>query len=570
VVLAGGLLAVGFALAVAWVAARQARHDALLAREADGVRLLLLRSHLSLEERLAGDLDAVAGVGADRRELSARLRRLTAAAEGDVALRRAIDALSSAVARVLAAGAAREGAPIGAIPGTPVELAYDAEQLRAEARLAALGAELERHGHEHRRAARALLAIATLTWGLAVVVAAAALAAQQRRRERAEAALRDREHALAVAQRMEAVGQLAGGMAHDLNNALAAVRAHCELARDKAGEPPARLRRKMDLALASVLRASSLLERLLAFARRQAIHPESLDVGEVVGELARVLGSTLGEGVRLELAIAPDRWMVEADLASLEQVVTNLFVNAADALGGRGTLRIATENLSGAAGEQVALTVSDDGPGIAAELRERIFEPFVTTKEAVGRSGLGLTVVRSLVEQAGGRIEVESEPGHGATFRVLLPRARPRSAAVGVAGGGERLLLVDEDEAVRTAVASLLGARGYEVTAVAGMAAALEAAEREPPYAAVVTDVRLADGSGPELVAELRRRRPVRALYMSGYTDRIVLRQGPGRGEAFFLKKPFSGEGLARMLRDLLAGPAPAETSAPAAEGAAR
>jgi signal transduction histidine kinase len=409
--------------------------------------------------------------------------------------------------------------------------------------------------------------------GAAIGVATGFAQAEERRgRERAE---REANRRLGEAQRMEAVGTLAGGLAHDLNNVLAGVRAQCELVRDKAAKlPPERLVRSMDLVLDSVLRASSLLERLLPFARRQPVRPEALDLGEVVGELARVLRGTLPAGVELELDLAPGLWPVDADLAQLEQVVTNLFANAVDAQPGGGRVRLATANAAGAApggGDAVVLTVGDAGPGIPPEVRERIFEPFFTTREGAGRSGLGLAVVHGIVEQAGGRIAVETAPGAGTTFRVLLPRGGAAATAGGEApaGCGQRVLLVDDEDTLRRGIADLLAAGGYRVTSAAGVAEALAAtaAAGQAPFELVVTDVRLADGSGPDLVAALRRHGPLPALYMSGFTDRISLREGPGRGDAVFLKKPFSGQGLLRMVGELLRSPGPEPAARRAAGG---
>ncbi len=398
-------------------------------------------------------------------------------------------------------------------------------------------------------------------WAVSLLGAAAVLLRRERRRAAAEAALRESERRLAQAQKLEAVGRLAGGIAHDVNNVLATVRTNCELVLQKE-MPRERIERRMETVIDAVLRASSLVERLLTFARRQATSPELVDLGEVVEGFERLaLGSLAGQ--RLEIERDPGLWPVEIDLAQAEQALANLFFNARDATPPGGTIRIAVRNAAGAAGgDAVCLEVADTGSGIPREMQDQIFEPFFTTKAGVGSSGLGLATVYAVVEAAGGRIELDSAPGRGARFRLFFPRAagaaerRRAGGAAPARSAGERLLVIEDEGDLRGAVAALLETWGYRVTAVAGPDEALAAARAAGGgFDLVVSDVRLAQGTGPELVARLRELAPVRALYLSGYTDRIALRSGPGRGEAFFLKKPFSAEGLARMVRELLDQP---------------
>jgi signal transduction histidine kinase len=433
----------------------------------------------------------------------------------------------------------------------------------------------------------------------------------------------DDERRLLQAQKMDALGRLAGGIAHDVNNYLAAIRTQCELllSRARAGRAdPDDVAEKMERVVGTVLKASSLVERLLAFGRRQESHPEVLNLGEVVEAFERVMAGSLAsrEGPAIELQVVTGRGVppVEADLAQLEQVLANLFVNARDAIAGAGgggpgrartrpggRIRIETAAVpappkaepfdkgaepfdQGAepSGEWAVLSVADDGPGIAPEIRDQIFDPFFTTKGDKGASGLGLATVYALVEEAGGRVEVRSAPERprGAELRVLLPPAArsarpgregapaavppPRREEGAPRGRGERILLVDDTPEVRRAVAELLESLGYRVSSAGGVVEALEVAGGAPDFDLVVTDVRLGDGSGPDLVAALRGEgtdeppvahplRPLRALYLSGYTDRISLRPGAGRDESFFVKKPFSGDGLARMVRELLDRP---------------
>jgi signal transduction histidine kinase/ActR/RegA family two-component response regulator len=430
------------------------------------------------------------------------------------------------------------------------------------------------------------LSAALAAWAVAAVASALGLAARERRRAAAEAALLEGERRLHQAQKMDAVGRLAGGIAHDVNNYLAAIRAHAELI--ASGElVPDRAAESAGHVVTTVLKASSLVERLLTFARRQPTEPEPVDLGEVVEASARLLEGAGGAGLKVEARLAPALWPVRADLAQVEQVLANLFVNARDATPPGGRIVIETSNRGpsagapgtvppgphGAPGDWVCLAVSDTGRGIPPELHDRVFEPFFTTKEGTGSSGLGLATVFAVVEEAGGRIELDSAPGAGSTFRVFWPRladdpepvpprpARGRGSQGKAEGAGERLLVVDDVGELRTGVARLLRARGYRVEEAAGAedavaAAARAAAGEAGAFDLLVTDVQLAGTSGPDLAARLRRDRPIKVLYMSGYTDRIALRTAPGRGDAWFVKKPFSADGLARMVRELLDAPA--------------
>ena len=446
--------------------------------------------------------------------------------------------------------------------------------------------------------------LVVLAWAALLAVAAVGAWRQGRRREAAERAVAESEARLYQAQKMDAVGRLAGGIAHDINNYLAGIRTHCELllaaARRGALDPDATAHR-LEAIVGTILKASSLVERLLTFGRRQVGLPEVVDLNEVVETFAGGLGGGLGRGVTLETRLAPDLWPVEIDLSQVEQALANLVVNARDALvstaSGEGRIVVTTANVAGdpdaperpeRPGDHVALAVADDGPGIPAAIRDQVFDPFFSTKATTGASGLGLATVYAVVDEAGGTIEVDSrtadEPAHpadpakagarrdrpGTTVRILLPRAsgrlggsRPGASPASVrrrrGARGERILLVDDEPDVRSATRELLAESGYRVEAVAGadeaLAAAAAARREGDPFDLVLTDVRIGEQAGPDLVARLRAQGPVRALYMSGYTDRIALRTGPGRGDAFFLKKPFSGEGLLRMVRELLEEP---------------
>lgn len=490
-----------------------------------------------------------------------------------------------------------------------------------------------------------------LVAAIALTVAACALAAlalerNQRRRESTLWAAAMHRESLAEERRLEAIGRLAGGIAHDTNNYLAAIRAQCELVLRKE-QPREVVVRRMDMVVETVIKAAALLDRLLAVARRQATLPEPLRLDEVIENLLVLLRGSLRPDLTVRSELPGDLPPVWFDLAQLEQCLTNLLVNAADAtpppggtivcsarevpvaapalLSARGhhdrdrspprlgagraregsdadAARARPGTAEGghpAAGSWIEVAIRDTGHGIPPEVLPHIFDPFFTTKSGHGASGLGLATVRALIEQAGGSVAVESTPGLGTTFRLLLPTAprraagdgptpsgttsarqptsaaapspagspspAPLAAASGTAGGAARILLVDDYPELRAAAASHLRNQGHQVTECGSSAEALACAEREPPFAVVVTDVRLGDGSGPDLVARLRERGPLAALYMSGYTDRIALR-GAGRGgardEAFFLKKPFSAEGLGRMVGELLAAQPSSQWSA--------
>ncbi len=575
--LVAGLLVVGVAR---WNRA-SLRRDQQLAEAAVHLRSALLQQHLALEELLAGDESAGPSGERARKEIAYQLSRLAGGIqeqERDAGtLRGWIDQVEAGYRDLEAENLDRRsrkerGEPVG--PGTAADLAYDRAAERAVAAVDALEAELGAHANRQGRRAWQWTSAALAIWGVVVAGVAALVVAWDRRQRQAEAALRESERRLLQAQKMEAVGRLAGGVAHDVNNYLATIRTHCELVAARE-LPRERVVEKMELITATVLKASSLIERLLTFARRQPTRPEVVSLNEVVGDFERMMQGSLPQGVELVLGLDPSAPAVEVDLGALEQVLVNLVVNARDALAGRGEIRLETALGAGKSGRsEVRLTVRDTGRGIPPEQLSQIFEPFFTTRAGVGASGLGLATVATIVEQAGGRVEVESQVGQGSSFHVFLPAAagrkkgRSRPAAASVAVKGERILLVDDNRDLAAAVLSHLSELGYRVRSVDSAEAALAAAsEASEPFDLVVTDVLLRGAPGTELVDRLRSVHPIRALYMSGYTDRIALRRDSTHAEAFFLKKPFSVEGLARMVRELLDAPAAGSTAAEAGPG---
>jgi PAS domain S-box-containing protein len=394
----------------------------------------------------------------------------------------------------------------------------------------------------------------------ALVVAASDLSARH-----------DLEEQFRHAQKMEALGLIASGVAHDFNNLLTAIRGYADLAlRELAADHPARddLRQ---IAQASQ-RAAALTGQLLAFARRQTPDPALLDLNAVLADLLRLIERVIGEDVELVVTRAADLWPVRGDRIHVEQVLLNLVVNARDALPRGGKVAIGTANatldaplerfgLRADPGDYVALTVRDNGLGMDPETRARLFEPFYTTKPHGRGTGLGLATVYGIVRQAGGAIEVKSEPNAGSCFTIYLPRAadarRPRAssgASSALRGGHETVLLVEDDEQVRPIAERVLRRLGYAVLSARGAEEAVRLSrDHAGPIDLVLTDVALPRSSGVELAGRLASQRPnVQILYMSGYADAAAPRHEPLPRGSRFLAKPFTPEKLARSIRDAL------------------
>ncbi len=395
------------------------------------------------------------------------------------------------------------------------------------------------------------------------------------RRQRAEGVLRDRELHLVQAQKMEAVGRLAGGLAHDINNYLAAIRSQCELVQRKP-QPPERVADKMGLVIGSVNRASTLIGRLLAFSRRQPIHPEVVNLNPLVLGLEKIVRQHLGERIALSSQLAPELWNVKMDPAQIEQILINLVVNARDAMPDGGSLAIETGNRSFAEadrerrpvttpGDYVLLSVSDTGVGIPAEIADKIFEPFFTTKEGAGNSGLGLATIYGIVKQNGGNVWAESAAGQGTTFRVYLPvskEALPRvvletRTPAPALGGDERILLVEDNAEVRESTLGLLESVGYEVTVAADGTQALAAVERAGrAFDLLLTDVVMPGLSGPEIAERVRARLgAIPVVFVSGYSESVIHYHGLLQPGVNFLGKPFAAEALFKKVREALDAP---------------
>ena len=392
-------------------------------------------------------------------------------------------------------------------------------------------------------------------------------------RKRAEAALRESDAQLRQAQKMEAFGRLAGGVAHDFNNFLSVVLSAATFA--LRGAPRiGTLHEDLQEISRACERAQSMTRQLLAFSRRQVLEPRIVDLNALVRDLERMLGRIIGEDVTLETRLAPGLGRVEADPGQLEQVILNLVVNARDARprGGRLTLETAELELDAATcrqaqvgpGVYVMLAVTDTGTGMDAATRARIFEPFFTTKESGKGTGLGLPTVYGMVRQSGGAVEVESAPGSGSTFRILLPRVDRADAPapdgavtpVPLARPGETVLVVEDQDQVRRAAVRSLELLGYAVIAAAGRLEAIAELVTRAPCRVdlLLADVVLSGGSGMEVAEEVRARQPgVRTLFMSGYAGDALAAHGVPVGVRF-LQKPFTPDSLARRVREALDG----------------
>ncbi|HEU5040926.1 MAG TPA: response regulator, partial [Gemmatimonadales bacterium] len=389
-------------------------------------------------------------------------------------------------------------------------------------------------------------------------------------RHAAEAALRRSEEQLRQAQKMEAVGQLAGGVAHDFNNLLTGILSYCDLILQEVrpGDP---IRADLEQIRHAGLRAAGLTRQLLAFSRRQVLQPRVLSLNATVAELDGMLRRLLGPEVTLETDLDPALWYVLADPGQIEQVLMNLVVNARDAMPRGGRLRVATANRTIAAGEErpggprpgvyAAVAVTDTGTGMDSDIQARIFEPFFTTKEPGKGTGLGLSTVYGIVQQSGGHVLVESAPGRGSTFTVLLPRHDGSGAALParadrriLPGGTETLLLVEDEAAVRSSARRLLERHGYAVLEARHGADALRIVEEGPGEVdLVLTDVVMPEMGGRELVERLRARRPsLKVLFMSGYTEKSITPDGVMPPHTGFVEKPFTVEQLLRRLREIL------------------
>ena len=386
---------------------------------------------------------------------------------------------------------------------------------------------------------------------------------------------RQLEEQLRQAQKMESIGRLAGGVAHDFNNMLAVILGYTQLVLDRtpADDPS---REDLEEVLHAAEHSVGITRQLLAFARQQPVSPEVIDLNTAVDGLLKMLGRLIGEGVRLVWRPGADLWPVSMDPAQFDQVLANLCINARDAVATGGTITIETgrahygpEDCANRPdrlpGDFAVLTVRDDGCGMDRVTRERIFEPFFTTKPLGEGTGLGLAMVYGTVRQNRGFIEVESGPGEGTVFRIHLPRhageavaGNATEVAVTPDGGGRTVLVVEDDPLLLGLVRQMLGKLDYTVCAADSPAAALAlAAHQDHDFAVLLTDVVLPEMDGRDLAERIRALRPsIRVVFMSGYAPGLLTDRGVLAPGAAFLQKPFPIDQLARRLRQVLDTPA--------------
>ena len=390
-------------------------------------------------------------------------------------------------------------------------------------------------------------------------------------RKRVEAEKDKLQEQLRQSQKLEAVGQLAGGVAHDFNNLLAVILNYGQFIREDL-PPDSNAHEDITQVLSAADKAARLVKQLLAFSRREIIKREVLDLNEVVSDIHKMLMRTTKESISLIVDLGEDLWATEADRGQVEQILLNLAVNADAAMPYGGTLQIRTANRTISeeaamqkaelrAGDYVCLSVSDDGAGMSGEIAARAFEPFFTTKGVGEGTGLGLATVYGIVKQSNGYIYVYSEEGSGTTFNIYLPvttevpRPEPRTAvAVGDhPGGTERILVVEDEAGVRNIAERILRGVGYEVISAPSPAVALELMDHAEGVDLLLTDVIMPGMSGRELARRLRAQRPhLRTIFMSGYTDEIIARQGVLDDGVTFLQKPFGAAELLPLVREAL------------------
>ena len=379
------------------------------------------------------------------------------------------------------------------------------------------------------------------------------------------------EEQLFQAQKMESVGRLAGGVAHDFNNMLGVIIGRAEMALEK-DVPTDKLQHDLKEILKAGLRSADLTRQLLAFARKQTAVPKTLDLNDTISSMLKMLRRLIGEDIDLLWVPELDLWKVKIDPSQVDQILANLVVNARDAISGVGAITMRTENVvvddsyraetpEFIPGEYVLLSVSDNGDGMSREVREKIFEPFFTTKELGKGTGLGLSTVYGIVKQNDGFIYVASELGKGTTFNIYLPRLEAPISQVPskeVAGkprtGTETILLVEDDEAILDLSKIILEKLGYTVLAAHTPVLALHLAEEHPgELHLLITDVVMPEMNGRALAEQLGAIRPnLKCLYMSGYTADVITHRGILNGGVNFIQKPFGSDELAAKVRQVL------------------
>jgi PAS domain S-box-containing protein len=391
--------------------------------------------------------------------------------------------------------------------------------------------------------------------------------------KKAEEALRHSEEQLRQSQKMEAIGRLAGGIAHDFNNLLTAITGYGDLLLKGLGEGN-KLRREATEISKAARRAAELTGQLLAFSRQQVLQPKLMDLNDVVSDMEMMVRRVIGEHIQLETRLAADIGAVKADPGQMHQVLLNLAVNARDAMDSGGTILVETlaevvvDEFSRSRpglepGDYVVLSVSDTGSGMDEDTRARLFEPFFTTKETGKGTGLGLSTVYGIIKQSGGQISVETELGRGTTFKIYLPLINEviveplqqnRDALPESSPGTEKVLLVEDDDSVRELAREILEMNGYEVVEASNGVEALGVFEAHAGTVdMMVTDLVMPQMGGRDLATKLTGDHPdLKVLYLSGYTDSVVMQQGMLDPGSYFLQKPFTPAELVHKVREAL------------------
>ncbi|MFY9816708.1 MAG: ATP-binding protein [Pseudolabrys sp.] len=392
-----------------------------------------------------------------------------------------------------------------------------------------------------------------------------ALYAETERRDMAEQALRQ-------SQKMEAVGQLTGGVAHDFNNLLTIIIGNLGIA--KRGVVEARAERALNNALVGAERAAQLTQRLLAFSRRQPLNPRVLDINKLIVAISDLLTRTLGENIELETISGAGLWNVEVDASEMESTLLNLALNARDAMPTGGKLTIETSNAylddeycreheGILPGQYILVAITDSGAGMSAETIDRAFEPFFTTKEAGKGTGLGLSQVYGFMKQSGGHVKIYSESGEGTTIKLYLPRREGNELVISgdddlnsERGGGETILIVEDDDGVRQYASEILRDLNYQIIEAKDSATALRLLDADKKFDLLLTDVVLPGKNGRELANEVERRRPgTKIIFMTGYSRNAIVHHGRLDPGIELIPKPLTERVLARKIRQVLDRP---------------
>jgi PAS domain S-box-containing protein len=383
--------------------------------------------------------------------------------------------------------------------------------------------------------------------------------------------MRETEHKLLQSQKLDAIGKLTGGVAHDFNNMLTVITGTTETLVAGLADRP-NLQKTAELIDVAAERCIELIRHLLAFARRQPLHPRNVDINGTVLDIAKLLRPTLGEQIEINSILEQEVATAHVDASQLANSLLNMAINARDAMPEGGKLLLETRNVVldeayAAAnpgvlpGPYVMLAVSDTGSGMSKEVQDKVFEPFFTTKEVGKGSGLGMSMVYGFVRQSGGHIRIYSEEGHGTTIKLYLPPARGQTeatvaAAAPLTGGSETVLVVEDDQLVRNFVSTQLQSLGYKTIDAADGPAALASMTDGVTFDLLFTDVILPNGmTGRQLADEVTKRRPgMKVLYTSGYTDNAIVHQGRLDSGVMLLSKPYRKSQLAKMIRQALTG----------------